>query len=86
MREGATLVGTESPALLLDEYRLLQSSDNAQGQAAALLEARDRFIAGQIDATLHDDEDGVLFIGALHKVARFLPRRVKVEYLAMRGQ
>ena len=86
MREGATLVGTESPTLLLDEYRLLQSSENTQGQAAALLEARDRFIAGRIDATLHDDEDGVLFIGALHKVARFLPQRVKVEYLAMRGQ
>jgi pheromone shutdown protein TraB len=86
MREGATLVGTESPTLLLDEYRLLQSSENTPGQAAALLEARDRFIAERIDATLHDDEDGVLFIGALHKVARFLPQRIKVEYLAMRGQ
>jgi hypothetical protein len=84
--EGATLVGAESPALLLDEYRLLQSSERTEEQAAALLEARDRFIAAQIDATLRDEEDGVLFIGALHKVARFLPPRIKVEYLAVRRQ
>jgi hypothetical protein len=86
MREGATLVGAESPALLLDEYRLLQSSERTQAREAALLEARDRFIAERIDATLYDDEDGVLFIGALHKVAKFLPQRIKVEYLAVRGQ
>ncbi|MGO9771835.1 MAG: hypothetical protein ACLPSW_20270 [Roseiarcus sp.] len=86
MREGATLVGSESPTLLLDEYRLLQSSERTEAQAAALLEARDRFIAARIDATLRDDEDGVLFIGALHKVAKFLPPRIKVEYLAVRGQ
>ena len=40
----------------------------------------------RIDATLGDDEDGILFIGALHKVAKFLPQRIKVEYLAVRGQ
>ena len=54
--------------------------------AAALLEARDRFIAERIDATLGDGEDGILFIGALHKVAKFLPQRIRVEYLAIRGQ
>lgn len=86
MRDGATLVGTESPTLLLDEYKLLQSPDRTDAQAAALLEARDRFIAGQIDATLRDDEAGILFIGALHKVTNFIPQRIKVEYLAVRGQ
>jgi len=86
MREGATLVGVESPTLLLDEYRLLQSPERTEAQAAALLEARDRFIAGRIDATLGDDEDGVLFIGALHRVAKFLPQRIKCEYLAAPGQ
>jgi hypothetical protein len=86
MREGATLVGTESPTLLLDEYKLLQSPERTEAQAAALLDARDRFIAGQIDATLRDDEDGILFIGALHKVANFLPQRIKVEYVTVRGQ
>ena len=83
---GATLVGTESPALLLEEYKLLQSPERTEAQAAALLEARDRFIAGQIDATLGEDRDGILFIGALHKVATFLPRRIKAEYLAVRSQ
>lgn len=86
VRGSATLVGTESPALLLDEYRLLHSPDRTEAQAAALLEARDRFIAEQIDASLGDDEEGLLFIGALHKVGKFLPDRIKVEYLAMRGQ
>ncbi len=64
----------------------MQSSERTEAKAAALLEARDRFIAGQIDATLRDDENGVLFIGALHKVARFLPPRIQFQYLAMRGQ
>lgn len=86
MRDGATLVGAESPSLLLDEYKLLQSPERTEAQAAMLLEARDRFIAERIDATLRDDEDGILFIGALHKVADFLPRRIKVEYLAVCGQ
>ncbi|MBG0800096.1 hypothetical protein IYW40_00980 [Methylocystis sp. H4A] len=86
VREGATLVGTESPALLLDEYKLLQSPERTEAQAAALLEARDRFIAEKIDSTLRDDEDAILFIGALHKVTKFLPQRIKVEYLAVRGQ
>ncbi len=86
MHEGATLVGSESPTLLLDEYRLLQSSERTEARAAALLEARDRFIAGRIEATLGDDEDGVLFIGALHNVAKFLSARIEVEYLAVRGQ
>lgn len=86
MRRGAALVGTESPALLLDEYRLLQTPERTEAQAAALLEARDRFIAGQIDATLGEDRDGLLFIGALHKVAKYLPQRIKVQYLAVRSQ
>lgn len=86
MRRGATLVGAESPKLLLDEYKLLQSSARTKAQAAALLEARDRFIAERIEATLGDDEDGLLFIGALHHVAKFLPARIKVEYLSPRGK
>lgn len=86
VRRGATLVGTESPALLLDEYKLLQSPARTVAQASALLEARDRFIAGQIDATLSETETGILFIGALHQVERFLPDRIKVEVLAMRGR
>ncbi len=84
IKAGATLVGTESPALLLEEYRLLQAPERTAEQAATLLERRDRFIAEQIDRTLGEDETGLLFMGALHQVARFLPPRIRVEYLAVR--
>ncbi len=87
MRGGATLVGTESPDLLLEEYQVLHSPEQrTEASAAALLEARDRFIAGRIEATLGDGEDGILFIGALHDVAKFLPPRIRVEYLPIRSQ
>jgi pheromone shutdown protein TraB len=87
MKGGATLVGTESPDLLVEEYQVLQSpEERTEAKAAALLEARDRFIAGRIAETLGDGEDGILFIGALHDVAKFLPRRVRVEYLPIRSQ
>lgn len=85
VRRGATLIGTESPALLLDEYKLLQSPGRTKAREAALLNARDRFIAERIGASLAEGETGILFIGALHKVADFLPERVKVEYLTVRG-
>jgi hypothetical protein len=83
VESGATLIGTESPALLLEEYRLLQSSDRTAEQTATLLERRDRYIAERIDSTLRGDETGLLFIGVLHQVARFLPARISVEYLAV---
>lgn len=85
MQGGATLIGTESLTLLLDEFKLLQSPSRTEAQAAALLEARDKFIAKQIDATLSDGEIGILFIGALHQVAQVLPKRIEVEYLPVRG-
>ena len=85
MQSGATLVGTESPALLLEEYRLLQSPDHTDAQAAALLEQRDRFIADRIATTLGEDDLGILFIGALHRVAKYLPRQIAVEYLPIRA-
>ncbi len=84
-RGGAQVVGTESPALLLEEYKLLQSPGRNEAKAAAILQARDRFIAKQIGATLAEDEVGMLFIGALHKVADYLPERIKVEYVVVRG-
>lgn len=83
MRDGATLVGTESPALLLEEYRLLQTPGRSERAAAALLERRDRFIADRIAETLGEDETGLLFIGALHRVARHLPPRIACDYLSI---
>jgi hypothetical protein len=78
---GAVLMGSESPQLLITEYRLLQTQGHTQEQADALLEERDRFIATRIEATLAEDELGVLFIGALHQVPRYLSARITVEYL-----
>lgn len=83
MEAGATLIGAESPSLLLEEYRLLQSADRSEAQEAALLEQRDRFIAKRIDETLMENETGLLFMGALHHVAKFLPPRIRVEYLRL---
>lgn len=81
MQRGATLVGTESPELLLEEYRLLQASGQTEAQAAALLERRDRFIVARIAETLGEHEMGILFIGALHGVHRYMPKEITVDYL-----
>jgi hypothetical protein len=80
MQRGAVLVGSESPELLLEEYRLLQTSNHDEAQAD-LLEQRDRFIAGRIAETLGENELGILFIGALHRVNRYLAQQIDVEYL-----
>ena len=85
MRRGAILMGTESPELLLLEYRLAQSSlvqqtPAATAELAALLSRRDEFIARRIAATLQPGETGVLFIGALHQVAALLPPDIQVDY------
>jgi hypothetical protein len=84
MERGAALVGTESPALLLEEYRLLQAPDHSQAKAAAVLEQRDRFIANRIGETLGADELGILFIGALHHVDHYLPPRITCEFLPIK--
>lgn len=81
MARGARLVGTESPNLLLEEIRLLKAESRDNDAANILLEHRDRFIAGQIDSTLGDDETGILFLGALHHVERHLPRRIAFDPL-----
>lgn len=93
MARGATLEGTESPELLLKEYRLLKAGAVRRGDrirrtpsadaavAAALLRERDRFIARRIATTLQPGETGMLFIGALHRVADWLPPTIEVETL-----
>ncbi len=81
VRRGAVLVGSESAELLVEEYRLLQTPGHTEAQAALLLEQRDRFVAGRVAETLGEDELGILFIGALHGVDRYLAKRITVEYL-----
>jgi hypothetical protein len=87
---GATLMGTESPELLVEEYQLAAAAF-ASGAAArtevrqkqlrdALLEKRDRYIAARINGTLGAGESGILFMGMLHQVVRYLDSDIDVIY------
>lgn len=85
---GATIMGTESGELLIEEYsrvrRLLGAlkapaeQEDFKASGAALIEKRDRFIAGRIDGTLARGEIGILFLGMFHAVAAFLPADIRV--------
>jgi hypothetical protein len=89
---GAVLMGTESADLLVQEYQLAQQSLTGQPpggpEAAAqrrawsesLLQRRDQFIAQRINDTLQPGETGILFLGMLHRVERYLPRDIEVIY------
>ncbi len=87
---GATLMGTESPELLVEEYQLATASfasgaahkhDGRQQELRdSLLEKRDRYIARRINATLGAGESGVLFLGMLHEAAKYLDSRIEVVY------
>lgn len=87
MARGATLTGTESPQFLVREYELAREgltgkapADHAE-RAAALLEARDRFIAGRIDETLGPDEIGLIFLGRAHSLEGRWPGDPRLERL-----
>jgi len=78
VEQGALLMGTEDPQLLIQEYQmhcrrlsLAASDDKAMAamiaQAAELLAARDRFIARRITETLAESASGLLFLGAAHR-------------------
>ncbi len=80
IKKGATLVGTESPDLLLVEYDLAMktlngstsSAEDLNTQGEEILKKRDEFIAKRINETLKPGEIGVLFIGSLHNVIPLL--------------
>jgi hypothetical protein len=87
-KKGAMIMGTESGELLIEEYRrvkqiLAQSGVAAKADpmidaGAALLQKRDRFMAERIDRTLQPGEIGILFIGMLHSVQRYLAKDITV--------
>jgi hypothetical protein len=87
---GATLMGTESPELLVEEYQLASTAFVSGAAArmdvrqkrlrATLLERRDRHIADRINETLRAGETGILFIGMLHQVARYLAPDFEIAY------
>lgn len=89
VRRGATIMGTESGELLIEEYgrvrRLLGScevrakhDEDFKASGAALIQKRDRFIADRIAATLAPGETGILFLGMLHAVAGLLPADIRL--------
>jgi hypothetical protein len=93
MKKGAMLMGTESPALLIEEYRLMKeilASGNVQETIRleamhkkacdALLEKRDAYIADRIAATLKAGETGLLFLGILHRIEGRLPKDIHLLY------
>jgi hypothetical protein len=91
IRQGGTLIGTESTELILKEYELVRKSlaegrtwGDAQGdrttEQESLLARRDQFIADRIAETLHADGLGILFIGMLHRVQDYLSADIFVDY------
>lgn len=91
MAQGATLMGTESGDLLRQEYdsarqnlpgpdrgRSAVAAARSRDLSAALLAQRDQFIARRIHDTLKAGETGILFLGLLHAVERYLDRDIRV--------
>jgi hypothetical protein len=116
--QGAILMGTEDPQLLMEEYELQKrcfpertggektgtgtspgtdfprfaeagsepvpifSAEERRKRSERVLEARDRFIAERIAATLEEGEVGLLFLGALHRLDALKSIGVRLETLA----
>jgi hypothetical protein len=94
VQRGATLMGTESPELLTQEYthitRIAETQTDAEREeatrsyateSAEILRARDAFIVLRIAETLEEGEVGLLFLGMMHEVDRLLPEGIQVEFL-----
>jgi hypothetical protein len=97
IQKGAWLEGTEDKNLLLEEYQHFQKIFSApkpaekkrllevyKQRSEKLLQQRDQFIADRIDATLRENETGLLFIGMIHKVDQYLPPGIQVNSLIRR--
>jgi hypothetical protein len=90
---GATLMGTESADLLVQEYHLIKQTlaANGPGHAArrqarqqessgCLLKRRDQAIAARINHTLCRGEIGLLFLGMLHSLEAWLADDIQVTH------
>lgn len=93
MEKGATLMGTESPTLLVAEYRLAKRMANAKSpeeaarieaeqaaQSRSLLKLRDQYIAKRINKSLRPGETGILFLGMLHALGPYLADDIRATY------
>lgn len=93
MQKGATLMGTESPGLLVQELTLLRAGlapppapEKANAvpkidEGRKLLTERDHYIAQRINDTLRADEIGFLFLGLAHSVEALLSPDIEVKHL-----
>lgn len=87
MKKGAEIHSTERAQLLLEEHEMWQEAVKgitpSNQKKESLLQARDEFIARRICQTLPENEIGILFIGAAHKVDEELRKfpDIKVIYL-----
>jgi hypothetical protein len=93
IERGARIMGTESAALLIQEYelarQLLASGASAENGNSAgcveqnrlLLDLRDRYIAERIRRTLRRGETGLIFLGMLHSLKGRLPNDIRVTQL-----
>ena len=90
MEQGARLMGTEDPDLLLQEYQFHQDAlgggeqgheNQREDQSRKLLSKRDRFMAGRVNATLSAGEIGLLFVGMAHSVEPLLDVDILTRHL-----
>ncbi len=87
---GATLMGTESPDLLVEEYQLATAAYGSGATVGTqlqqkelrdtLLDRRDHYISNRINETLAAGESGILFLGLLHDVTKYLDPEIQVSY------
>jgi hypothetical protein len=91
--KGATIMGTESSELLVEEYQLVKE-DFASGKPEvatrgearrkalrdSLLKRRDQYVARRINDTLLTGETGLIFLGMLHSVRPWLDKDIRVLY------
>ena len=89
-QKGATIMGTESSELLVEEYQLLQQAFSeprskvlarvvSQGRILdSLLQRRDQFLAARINTTLQQGETGLLLLGMLHSIEVWLAKDIRV--------
>jgi hypothetical protein len=91
--KGATIMGTESAELLVEEYQLAKEAFASgmpqvatRGEARrkalrdSLLKRRDQYIACRVNETLRTGETGLIFLGMLHSLGPWLDKRIRVIY------
>ncbi len=91
--KGATIMGTESSELLVEEYQLVKEvfASGKPGVATwgearrkalrdSLLRRRDQYIARRVNGTLLMGETGLMFLGMLHSLGPWLDKDIRVVY------